>query len=232
MSRKPYVKFQEYWRLVRSQPDRPPEIYNCSYLVDWANQTKRNYEGPIENFHMLFETTQKRWEASNICKDFTSQLRKVLGEGGAAKKVTKLICFGLGDLNFKPPDWWKIQNNSAPKAKQLSETYEIEAPLVQHAVALTIAKTIRSCANTGDKELRIFTQDPGYSKETIDMLHEIGFEIVGQHGAGGFAELDNECVVFTAWVKAPVKQIIADFARPVAIIYPKDTRTSVYNDRG
>jgi NADPH:quinone reductase-like Zn-dependent oxidoreductase len=50
------------------------------------------------------------------------------------------------------------------------------------------------------------------------MLQEIGFEVVGEQGAGGFAELDNESVVFSPVTKAPFKQIIADLARPVAII--------------
>jgi len=62
------------------------------------------------------------------------------------------------------------------------------------------------------------------------MLHELGFEIVGQHGARGFAEVDDDSVVFSAWVSAPVKQVIADLARPVAFLCP-DTRATVYTPR-
>jgi len=163
------------------------------------------------------------------CEAFTSRFRKLLGGNGNAKMVTKIVCFGLGDLNFKPPDWWRIQNNSKPEDEQELETSVVEAALIHHAIALTMADVIRSCARTGDKKVRILTQDPGYSGETKDMLQGIGFEIIGEYGAGGFAELDNESVVFSAFAKAPVKQIIADLARPVSIICANSTSAGVFN---
>jgi hypothetical protein len=189
----------------------------------------RNYEGPIENVWLLFETSQKRWDTSMTCEAFTSQFRKLLGEDGNAKKVTKIVCFGLGDMNFKPPDWWRIQNNSKPEDQRELETSVVEAALIHHAIALTMADVIRSCAKTKDKGVRILTQDPNYSDETKDMLQRIGFEVVGEYGAGGFAELDSESVVFSAFAKAPVKQIIADLARPVAIICARSTSAGVFN---
>jgi hypothetical protein len=156
-------------------------------------------------------------------------LIKSVQENGAAKKVTKLICFGLGDLNFKLQDWWRIQNNAKVKEERQLETSLIEGPVIHHAVALTMADVIRSCAKKGDDKLRILTQDPQYSAETKVLLQEFGFEVVGDHGAGGFAELDDECVVFSAFAKAPVNQIVADLARPVAIICPRKTGADVYN---
>jgi len=63
------------------------------------------------------------------------------------------------------------------------------------------------------------------------MLQELGFEIVGQGGAGGFAEVDDESVVFSAFVSAPVKQVIADLARPVAIICAKPGSATVFTRR-
>jgi hypothetical protein len=94
----------------------------------------------------------------------------------------------------------------------------VEGALTHHAIALTIANMVRSCAKAGDAGVRLLTQDPKYSNETKDMLVEIGFEVVGDYGAGGFAELDDESIVFSAFANAPVKQIIADLARPAAII--------------
>ncbi|EHK96003.1 hypothetical protein M7I_8316 [Glarea lozoyensis 74030] len=92
-----------------------------------------------------------------------------------------------------------------------------------------MANVIRSCAKQGDEKLRLLTQDPQYSAETKLLLQELGFEVVGDHGAGGFAELDDESVVFSAFAKAPVNQIIADIARPVAIICPRKTGADTYN---
>jgi hypothetical protein len=230
--RKPCVNFQEYWHLVRSQPDGPAEIYNCTYIIEWINQTRQNYEGPIPNARELLGSGRKRWEESQIYSAFVSQFRELLVksvENGATKKVTKLICFGLGDLNFKPQDWWRIQNNAKGKEEQQLETSAIEGPVIHHAVALTIANVIRSCVKQGDKKLRILTQDPQYSAKTKVLLQELGFEVVGDHGAGGFAELDNESIVFSAFAKAPVNQIIADLARPIAIICPRKTGADIYN---
>jgi hypothetical protein len=71
---KPYVKFQEFWRLVRTTPDGPPKTYHYTYLPDWTNETLRNFEGPIENAGLLFETSLERWNTSETCEAFTSQL--------------------------------------------------------------------------------------------------------------------------------------------------------------
>ncbi|KAI0536206.1 hypothetical protein GGR58DRAFT_503512 [Xylaria digitata] len=226
---KPYVKFQEFWRLARSAPDVPPEMYHCTYLVDWKNQTVRNYEGPIENVQSLFEAGQQQWDASATCETLISQFRKLLGEDGNAKKVTKIVCFGLGDMNFKPPDWWRIENDSKPEDEREPETSVVEGAFIHHAIALTMADITRSCAQTGDMGVRLLTQDPGYSDETKDMLRKIGFEVVGEHGAGGFAELDDKSTVISAFAAAPVKQIVADLARPVAIICAERTGAGVFN---
>ncbi|KAI1462007.1 hypothetical protein F4805DRAFT_411703 [Annulohypoxylon moriforme] len=225
----PYIKFQEFWRLVCSKPDVPPEAYHCTYLVDWQNQTSRDYEGPIENVRSLFDTSQQQWNTSPTCEAFTSQFRKLLDGDGNAKKVTKIVCFGLGDLNFKPPDWWRIQNDSKPENEREPETSVVEGAFIHHAIALTMADITRSCTRTGDMKVRLLTQDPKYTDETKDMLQDIGFEVVGEYGAGGFAELDDESVVFSAFAAAPVKQITADLARPVAIICARSTTDTVFN---
>ncbi|CAG8117386.1 unnamed protein product, partial [Penicillium nalgiovense] len=34
---KPYIKYQEYWQLVKTQPNGRPETCLCSYIVDWRN---------------------------------------------------------------------------------------------------------------------------------------------------------------------------------------------------
>jgi len=95
-----------------------------------------------------------------------------------------------------------------------------------------MADIARSFAQDGDSRVRLLTQDPGYSVETTDMLREIGFEVVGEYGAGGFAEVDDNTIVFSAFAAAPVKQIIGDFARPVAIICNKVTGGEVYGRPG
>lgn len=226
--RKPAIKFQEYWRLVQKTSDVRSELYNCTYFVEWFNQTLRNYEGPVENANLLFESARQKWNASATCEALISQLRKLLGGGGNAKKVTKIVCFGLGDINFKPPDWWRMENNSKPEREREPET--AEGAFIHHAIALTMADIARSYKAAEDSGVRLLTQDPDYSDETKDILQKFGFEVVGEYGAGGFAELDDESIAFSPFVAAPVKQIIADFARPVAVVCCGITGISgVYN---
>lgn len=178
---------------------------------------------------MLFEDTRKQWDTSETCEAVASLLRNLISGNETAKKVTKVLCFGLGDINRKPPDWWRIENDSQPKDKQVAETSIVEGALMHHAIALTVADVARSCAQTADAGVRLLTQDPDYSDETKHMLLEIGFEVVGEHGAGGFAELDDESVVFSPFPSVPVKQIIADLARPAAIICAANSSAAVFN---
>jgi hypothetical protein len=187
----------------------------------------RNYEGPIENASLLFETSRKQWNASVTCEAFTSQFRELLGRVANAKKVTRVVCFGLGNMTSKPVDWWRIQNDSRPKDERESESSMVEAALIHHAIALTMVDVIRSCGEGSDMHARLLTQDPGYSVETKDMLQKIGFEVIGEYGAEGFAELDENSIVFSAFTQAPVKQIIADIARPAVIIC--NTSARVFN---
>ncbi|KAJ5665162.1 uncharacterized protein N7477_007610, partial [Penicillium maclennaniae] len=46
------------------------------------------------------------------------------------------------------------------------------------------------------------------------------------HGAGGFAEIDEDSIIISPFATAPVKQIIADLARPVLI---RSTGFEVFN---
>jgi hypothetical protein len=143
--------------------------------------------------------------------------------------VTKIICFGLGDLNFKQPDWWRIQNEALPKDQQETEISVVEGALMHHAIALTIADIARSCDQNGDTGVRLLTQEPRYSDETKELIRDIGFEVVGEYGAGGFADLNDESIVFSPFTNAPVKQIIADFARQAAIICNCDPLSKVFS---
>ena len=233
ISRKPYIKFQEYWLLVQSKPDGPPEIYNCTYLVDWINTAADRYSGPIENARLLFRTKQQEWDGSMSCQAFIPYFSELLERARGISRVTKIVCFGLGDFTRRPPPWWKAQNEALPEDQRSAETSIVEGALVHHAIALTMAKLARLRTNVGDEEIQLLTQDPSYSEETKDILKEIGFEVVGGHGAGGFAEIDSETIVFSPFTKAPVRQLIADLARPVAIIIsPRDTIDGVWNPRG
>jgi hypothetical protein len=87
--------------------------------------------------------------------------------------------------------------------------------MLQHSIALTMAEI---CRRRSARDVHLLAQDPAYLEQTMDILKESGFSFVGPHGAAGFAEVDEETLVFSAFVGAPLKQIIADIARPQFVI--------------
>ncbi|KAI0385478.1 hypothetical protein F5Y04DRAFT_292051 [Hypomontagnella monticulosa] len=211
---KPSVKFQGYWQLVFDpNPNSFPQTYLCSYFVKWENLIARHCGGQIENPGSLFRTAQRLWNDSMACKLFKAEIRNLVG----ARIVTKIICFGLGEFTQKVVE--AIEGLTRTPWPDL-ETKVMENRMIRHSVALTIAEEIRHA--TGSKA-RLLAQDTFYTVNTRDILLENGFEIVGEFGAGGFAEIDRESVVFSASASTPVKQIIADIAHPVLIIQDGDT---------
>ncbi|CAI7613289.1 unnamed protein product, partial [Penicillium viridicatum] len=88
-------------------------------------------------------------------------------------------------------------------------------------MAITIAQLCR-----GNETVPLLAQEPDYTELAEKILTKKEFKIVGPHGAGGFAEIDEESIVISAFAAAPIKQIIADLARPMLII---STGFNVFN---
>jgi hypothetical protein len=177
----------------------------------------RNFRELIEKPDLIFKEKKLSWNNSISCALLRSHLEKLRD----TTKVTKIICFGLGDMCRKPPDWLRRQNESKEEELNISA---VDRSMIQHSIALTLADAFR---NHDRNEIQLLAQDPDYTVEATEFLKRNGFKIVGQFGAGGFAEIDEESVVFSPFVSAPVKQIIADIARPALVI---STGFEVFND--
>jgi hypothetical protein len=143
------------------------------------------------------------WNKSSSCGLLQSRLEHVF----SAKNVTKILCFGLGDMCRRPPPWYMEQ----PGSTEHIEAEAIRPKAVQHSVALTMADMCGA-------NVQLLAQDPAYTEETKKMLKERGFSIIGPFGAAGFAEIDDDSVVFAAFAAVPLAQIVADLARPAVII--------------
>lgn len=87
--------------------------------------------------------------------------------------------------------------------------------MMQHWMGLTLAETIQQ--ETGNS-VRLLAQDPGYTDTSKAILADNGFAVVGECGAAGFAEVDEDTVVVSVAPDLPVNQIIADIARPALFI--------------
>ncbi|KAJ3571930.1 hypothetical protein NPX13_g5217 [Xylaria arbuscula] len=91
-----------------------------------------------------------------------------------ARKVNKIVCSGLGDIfQAEETQSWNGQ------------LIMLERPLLHHAIARTTFDVANSLIQTQERKTRLLTQDPGYLDQTKSALDDLGWEVVGEHGAGG-----------------------------------------------
>lgn len=194
--------------------DHPGTEY-CSYRIDWKNYLAQDFRGSIEDWQRLFATKQRLWNESITCASFRAVLQKV----AAHQRVTKVVCFGLGDMARRDPAITALPPQHTGKLpEQESDGASVDGPMMQHAMAITLADELGRRDGGGDGVVRLLAQDPQYRENTKEFLKTRGFQIVGDFGAGGFQDVDDESIVISCWTGAPIKQIIADIARPVAVI--------------
>ncbi len=167
---------------------------------------------------LLFEENRLSWLKSGSCE----LLKSWLEQTAAVKPVSKIICFGLGDICRKPPEW--MGRHSSTRGGDSLEVSFVRGAMTQHAIALTFAQI---CSEVAGVEIKLLAQDPDYTDEAKAILTSYGFSIIGDFGAGGFAEIGDDTLVFSVFVEAPLKQIIADIARPPIII---STGFDAFND--
>lgn len=89
------------------------------------------------------------------CKSLRAYIETYLG----ARKVTKVVCFGIGDMCRELPEWMVRENRST---EQEPETKMSEQDLrrVQHSIALTLADV---CRKSSGNTIRLLAQDPDYT---------------------------------------------------------------------
>lgn len=200
---------------MKAQPNGPVETYLCSYIVDWSNRTARNFRELIAQPMQVFDEKDLLWRNSTTSKHLAALVQDLLG----TNTVKKVVCFGLGDFCRTAPEWLKRGHDFWDET---SEVENVMGCMIQHSMALTIAQLCR-----GNETVPLLSQDPEYTEIAEEILTKKGFKIVGTHGAEGFAEIDEESIVISPFAAAPVKQIIADLARPVLII---STGFNVFNN--
>ncbi|CAG8117347.1 unnamed protein product [Penicillium nalgiovense] len=156
----------------------------------------------------VFDDKDLLWQNSTTCKQLAALVQDLLG----TNTVKKVVCFGLSDFCRSSPEWLKKQHGSWDEA---SDVENVTGCMIQHSMALTIAQLCR-----GNEPVPLLAQDPDYTEVAKRILTKREFKIVGPHGGGGgkFTEIDDESIVISAFTAAPVKQIIADLARPMLII--------------
>lgn len=151
---------------------------------------------PLEDVRETLNGAMKAWEAGECCK----QLRAGLQTTPWIPPVNKIIAFSCGSISNKD--------------------YDCSRSLKQHAFILTIRDVLenrRRSSGAGAGEIRCYVQDPAYTDVDRTVLLEHGITVL--EDPQGFLEVDGDSAVLSFASNVPVKQIVADIARPAMIAW-------------
>ena len=152
-----------------------------------------------------WDEARRNWTQSAACKDLTAILST-----STPKVITRIVCFGLGSLEGSP-------DHSSLDVPADCDGLPRRSAMTQHAAALTMASVLGERLGTGP--LSILAQDPAYSLVAKQLLMDVGIEVVGGHGSLAFTHVDEDTLVFSCNPNIPVKQVVADIARPAVMIW-------------
>ncbi|KAI1185864.1 hypothetical protein F5B17DRAFT_445351 [Nemania serpens] len=108
--------------------------------------------------------------------------------------VNKVVAFGLGRIGFVRP--------GPPQT------------FYEHAAARVVARAVQAVSSA---PAVLLAQDPLYTDVCKRVLDEFGVDVVEGFGAKGFSLLDDDTVVLAHHPSFPLREIIADIARPALI---------------
>jgi hypothetical protein len=135
----------------------------------------------------LASQMKAEWEASALHHQLIAFLEKHITP--AAKRIDKIICFGLGCFRIKADLRW------------LRRSY------TQHLAAVTIRDVL--ARKQGGVAPLMYAQDPGYCDDGIAYLKR-HLDIQVLKDPEGFRVLDSNTFVVTVSPNVPVRQIVVD----------------------
>ncbi|KAI0538791.1 hypothetical protein GGR58DRAFT_500765 [Xylaria digitata] len=177
---------------------------------------------PLHNIRALnrkYKITKEKWarcEARYLVVNVLS--RFVL-----PSTINKIVCFGLDNDIIGNPSlsggWWMPREKREDEVRQLNEDNKWESSAFetnsQHLAAVSIKEYLETNL---EKKVRLLTQNPAYTQDTMAIIRRQGFEIMGTSQIQGFLEVDENTVVISINPNTCVKEILADLARPAAFI--------------
>ena len=159
-----------------------------------------------------FREKQAEWEASDCCREF----KQILGSVDIPK-VKNLVGLAFHSLR---PDTGHFQNSAR-----------------QHSIFLTLRDFFNSRAansnsvNNGDDKnsdasrnnlVECTVQDPAYIEADKEILAGEDIKVVEDPHA--FLQIDDDSAIISVYPNVPVKEIVADIARPAFILWCYDSR--------
>lgn len=157
----------------------------------------------LADLEAAFHAHQAAWQDSTACRALIDILSTC-----TTPAIRKIVCFGLGRLD----DCAKTTPEKLAAA--------VDRAAAQHAAALTMAETLTAKQNSEGivgGVVHCYTQDPAYADTEKALLAKLGFTVL--EDPKGFLEVDEHTLVFSIIPNVPVRQIVADMARPAAMVW-------------
>ncbi|KAI2606736.1 hypothetical protein GGR54DRAFT_406730 [Hypoxylon sp. NC1633] len=203
------VQFHGYRNLAFPPPQRPNGMPYCSIslkALPFDYSCSRDLQTELDAFHKCTAI----WLTNPIGQMFYSMFMRVQ----LPSYINKIVCFNLGSITSRPANDYVSARHA----------------MYKHAAAMTIVEALHRRFGT---VISLFAQDTTYCNKCTQVLYKKGFSIVGMHGAGGFAEIDEHTLVFAPNPAFCLKEIVADIAEPAAMLWNTVVSTEEYekNDR-
>lgn len=187
----PIVKFQGEWHHDQAKSNGTLSEFSC------VTSTINGHYMPA---HRGAEDANAVWQYYDIQFERAPELQYLLdmvrSRPGTIGGVDKIFGFGLGPVCAgidRFPD---------------QHVYE-------HMHIMYIAGEI---SKINGRPVTTYAADPGYTPECIRALGVMGIQVIDCFGAKGFTMVDDSSIVVTRYPSFPIREILADLCRPVALI--------------
>ncbi|KAF2404251.1 hypothetical protein EJ06DRAFT_194096 [Trichodelitschia bisporula] len=182
--------YHSYEQLVHDAEARCGPPYPAPITLGLYVQDVPSY--PLRQVASEFEHHRGAWEASGA----SSTLIAALAAAPVARRITKIVAFGLGSLS------------------RLGCPDTTRAAVTQHCALVAMAAALRDLHGRG---VACYAQDPAYTDVDADILARLGVGVVDD--PRGFLAVDERTLVFAVSPDVPVKQIVVDGPWPAAMVW-------------
>ncbi|KAJ5761411.1 hypothetical protein N7533_003450 [Penicillium manginii] len=183
------------WYGVEDTAYEPLSLTYRICRLDPNSKTRETIPDDLENIKDRetvtkdFQEKFQAWEESETCAHFKS----ILSSEVSGHEINKIVGLACGSL--------ALPNN--------------EQATNQTAVLVSVRKWLKEREKKDD--ISCYIQDPMNTSVDREVLTDIGFEMIDD--PRGWLEIDERSVVLSVAPNVPVKEIIADTARPAVVIW-------------
>ncbi len=132
----------------------------------------------------------------------SAQLKAALGSVTVPSGIDKVVAFSCSTMIYA----------EKPEA--------VKASMAQHILALAIRDLLAARYGKAASEITCYAQDPIYTRIDEQVLVDDEGVVVLDDPAG-FLQVDENCVFLAIASHIPVRQIVADIARPAILLWDK-----------